>query len=111
MLRIRPDHFWAHCLSAVCRPLQLSQATRARAELNACLQSEPGFAWLYELRGFASYQVAAVDRLAADGLQSKGASLYARAQLQLKAAEADFNKALELLSERPNTGIAIRTSW
>ena len=83
--------------------MQLSQPTRARAELNACLQSEPGFAWLYELRGFASYQVAAVDRLAADGLQSKGASLHSRAQLQLNAAEADFNKALELLSERPNS--------
>ena len=102
VLRIRPDHFWAHCLSAVCA-LQLSQATRARAELNACLQSEPGFAWLYELRGFASYQVAAVDRLAAEGLKAKGASLKARAQLQLNAAEADFNTALELLSERPNT--------
>ena len=102
VLRIRPDHFWAHCLSAVCA-LQLSQATRARADLNACLQSEPGFAWLYELRGFASYQVAAVDRLAAEGLKAKGASLRARAQLQLKAAEADFSKALELLSERPNS--------
>jgi eukaryotic-like serine/threonine-protein kinase len=101
VLLIRPDHFWAHCMSAVCA-LQLSQATRAKAELNACLQSEPRFAWLYELRGFASYQVAALARLAAEGLQAKGATLRAEAQAQLKAAEADFNKALELLSERPN---------
>ena len=101
VLRLRPDHFWAHCLSAICA-LQLSQPTRAKADLNSCLQSEPGFAWLYELRGFASYQVAALDRLAAEGLPAKGNTLRAEAQLQWKAAEADFNKALDLLKERPN---------
>jgi tetratricopeptide (TPR) repeat protein/tRNA A-37 threonylcarbamoyl transferase component Bud32 len=101
VLRIRPDHFWAHCLSAICA-LQLSQATRARAELNACLQRELGFAWLYELRGFAFYQVAALARLAAEGLPAKGTTLRGEAQVQLKAAEADYNKALELLEKRPN---------
>jgi eukaryotic-like serine/threonine-protein kinase len=101
VLRIRPDHFWAHCLSAICA-LQLSQATRARADLNACLQREKEFAWLYELRGFASYQVAALARLAAEGLPAKGTTLRGEAQVQLKAAEADYNKALELLEKRPN---------
>jgi len=100
-LLIQPEHFWAHCLSAICG-LQLSRPIQAKAELNACLQTEPGFAWLYELRGFASYQVAALARLAADNLQTKGHTLRAEVQSQLKAAEADFTRALRLLEQRPN---------
>jgi eukaryotic-like serine/threonine-protein kinase len=100
-LLIQPEHFWAHCLSAICG-LQLSRPIQAKADLNACLQTEPGFAWLYELRGFASYQVAALARLAAENLESKGSSLRAEVQSQLKAAETDFATALELLRQRPN---------
>ena len=88
-------------ISAICC-LQLSQPVQAKAELNACLQTEPGFAWLYELRGFASYQVAALARLAAENLQTKGGTLRDEVELQLKAAERDFTKALELLKQRPN---------
>jgi tetratricopeptide (TPR) repeat protein len=101
VLRIQPDHFWAHCLSAIC-DLQLSRPIQAKAELNACLQTEPSFAWLYELRGFASYQVAVLARLAAENLQTKGNTLRAEMQSQLKAAEADFATALELLKQKPN---------
>ena len=69
-LSIQPEHFWAHCLSAIC-DLQLSEPIPAKAELNACLQTEKGFAWPYELRGFASYQVAALEKLAAEKLPDK----------------------------------------
>jgi len=100
-LLIQPEHFWAHCLSAVCS-LQLKNPVRARTELNACLQTEPGFAWLYELRGFASYQVAALARLAAENLQTKGGPLRDEVELQQKAAERDFARALELLKQKPN---------
>ncbi len=100
-LLVRPEHFWAHCLSAICS-LQLKEPIRAKAELTACLQAEPGFAWLFELRGFASYQVAVLARMAADNLQTKGSTLRAEAQSQQKAAEADFSSALVLLKQSPN---------
>ncbi|MFI5460855.1 MAG: protein kinase [Isosphaerales bacterium] len=100
-LLIQPEHFWAHCLSAICS-LQLSNPVQAKAELNACLQTEPGFAWLYELRGFASYRVAALARVAAENLQTNGGPLRDAVELQQKAAERDFARALELLKQRPN---------
>jgi eukaryotic-like serine/threonine-protein kinase len=100
-LLIQPEHFWAHCLSAICS-LQLAEPIRAQAGLSACLQAEPGFAWLYELRGFAAYKVAALARLAAQNFQTTGTTLSGEIQSQLKAAEADFTRALELLKQRPN---------
>ena len=100
-LLIQPEHFWAHCLSAICS-LQLAEPIRAQAGLSVCLQTEPGFAWLYELRGFASYKVAALARLAAENLQTTGSALRTEAQSQLKAAEADYSSALVLLNESPN---------
>ncbi len=100
-LLIQPEHFWAHCLSAICS-LQLAEPIRAQAGLSACLQTEPGFVWLYELRGFASYKVAALARLAAENLRTRGSTLSGEIQSQLKAAETDFNRALELLKRRPN---------
>ena len=39
------------------------------------LQTEPGFAWLYELRGIASYQVAAIALHEAGGLETKDSML------------------------------------
>jgi serine/threonine protein kinase len=100
-LLVRPEHFWAHCLSAICS-LELKEPIRAKAELTACLQAEPGFAWLFELRGFASYQVAGLARLAAENLQIKGSTLSAEVESQQKAAEADFSTALVLLKANPN---------
>jgi serine/threonine protein kinase/Tfp pilus assembly protein PilF len=96
-----PSHFWAHCLSAVCG-IQLNQPIQARAELNACLQAEPDLPWLYELRGFASYKIAALARTAAESLPVRGSTLRAEMQVQLQAAEADYDKALELLDGAPN---------
>jgi eukaryotic-like serine/threonine-protein kinase len=100
-LLIEPKHFWAHCLSAIC-DLQLSRPSQAKAELHACLQTEPGFAWLYELRGFASEQVGALRNLEASKLPANGSRLRSEAHVQFKAAEADYGTALELLKKRPN---------
>ena len=100
-LRIEPKHFWAHCLSAIC-DLQLSDPIRATTELNACLQINRGFAWLYELRGFASYQVAALKSMYAEKPGANRSMLRSEAHVARSAAEADYGKALELLNERPN---------
>jgi serine/threonine protein kinase/Tfp pilus assembly protein PilF len=96
-----PGHFWAHCLSAICG-IQLNQPIQARAELNACLQAEPGLAWLYELRGFASYKIADLARSAAESLPVRGNTLRTEIQLQLQAAENDYDRALALLDAAPN---------
>ena len=90
-LLIQPEHFWAHCLSAICG-LQLARPIQAKAELNACLQTEPGFAWLYELRGFASYQVAALARLAAEKLQANGSTLRARGSVAAQGSRSRFRQ-------------------
>ncbi len=100
-LQLRPDHFWSHCLSAICN-LQLSTPLPAKADLNACLQSQREFAWLYVLRGFASYQVGVLSRSAAASLPTKGEMLRREAQAQLKACETDYAKALDLLARNPN---------
>ena len=100
-LQIQPDHFWAHCLSAIC-DLQLSFPIQAKAELNACLQTEPRFAWLYELRGFASYQVAALRARRLISCRPGEACCARKSQVQFEAAEADFGTVLELLKMTPN---------
>jgi serine/threonine protein kinase/tetratricopeptide (TPR) repeat protein len=103
-LQLRPDHFWSHCLSAICS-LQLRRPQPAKADLNACLQGrdrQPEFAWLYVLRGFASYQVAALARRAAEMLQTSGGILRREVQVQLRTCEADYATALDLLARKPN---------
>lgn len=100
-LQLHPGHFWAHCLSAVCG-MQLGHAFQAKTELNACLQIEPGLPWLYELRGFASYQIAILAGAAAESLQATGKTLRSEYQLQLRAAESDYASAFELLGSAPS---------
>ncbi len=100
-LQRQPGHFWAHCLSAVCR-MQLGHAFQAKTELTACLQIEPGLPWLYELRGFASYQIAILARAAALSLQAKGRTLRSEYQLQLQTAESDYASAFDLLETAPS---------
>jgi tetratricopeptide (TPR) repeat protein len=97
----QPGHFWAHCLSAI-SSIQLDRPVQARSELTACLQAEPGLAWLYELRGFASWKIAVLARKAAESLQARGRTLRTEIQLQLDAAEADYATAIELLDAAPN---------
>jgi tetratricopeptide (TPR) repeat protein len=80
-LRLQPDHFWARYFLAVCylRTQRPGDARAARDCLTACLSRRPEqpkgavLLWLYVLRGFAHGQLH-----------------------EFAAAEADFQKALEL---------------
>jgi tetratricopeptide (TPR) repeat protein len=96
-----PGHFWAHCLSAICS-IQLDEPIQAKAELTACLQAESGLAWLYNLRGFASYKIARLARMAAESLPVRGRTLRTEVQRQLQDAEADYDRALVLLGAAPD---------
>jgi serine/threonine protein kinase/tetratricopeptide (TPR) repeat protein len=97
----QPGHFWAHCLLAI-SSMQLDRPVPARSELTACLQAEPGLAWLYELRGFASWKIAALARTAAESMQARDRTLRTEIKLQLDAAEADYATAIQLLDAAPN---------
>ena len=101
VLRLQPDHFWAQCLAAICA-IQTNQHGTATNGLNLCLQREPGFVWLYLLRGFAAGQSAVQARMAGKALQIQDGSFEAGAAEQFEAAEADYRKALELLERKPN---------
>ena len=99
MLRHQPDHFWAQCLAAICY-LQLRRPLEAKAGLNACLNQEPDFAWLYLLRGFASSQVGAIFAQAG-GVAAPESNLLGKAEDHFAAAEEDYARALELLERKP----------
>jgi tetratricopeptide (TPR) repeat protein len=74
-LRLRPDHFWALYLSAVCDlRLRPPNPKVAAAKLRECVARHSDFPSLYLLRGYASSQ-------------SKGDD---------EDAEADYEKALKL---------------
>jgi serine/threonine protein kinase/tetratricopeptide (TPR) repeat protein len=72
VLQMRPAHFWAQYLDALCL-LRLHRSAEARAQLTACLAQRADFVWIYLLRGFAHGELQAFD-----------------------AAEADFQKALQM---------------
>jgi tetratricopeptide (TPR) repeat protein/predicted Ser/Thr protein kinase len=92
-LRVQPGHFWAHALAAVaCLQPELRRPEPARVHLTACLHREPGLAWLYVLRGFASYEAAA---LAPDTPPAGAGSPFG-------LAEADYRTAETLLAEAPD---------
>ena len=97
----QPGHFWSNCLSAICC-LQLQRPVPAWSKLTACLQTEPDLAWLHELRGFASYQIAGLARSAAETMQARGGTLRSEIEHQLQSAEADYQRALELLDAAPS---------
>jgi tetratricopeptide (TPR) repeat protein/tRNA A-37 threonylcarbamoyl transferase component Bud32 len=103
----QPDHFWARCLSAICA-LQTKQPLAAKVGLNACLEHEPGFAWLYLLRGYASGQVAAQALNAAKVLPDQADELRYGAEIQFEAAEADYRTAASILDgqPKPNEGLS-----
>ncbi len=98
-LRHQPNHFWAQCLSAICY-LQLQRPLEAKAGLNACLNQDPDFAWLYLLRGFASGQVGAIFAQAG-GVAAQASNLLGKAEDHFAAAEQDYARALELLERKP----------
>ena len=99
VLRHQPDHFWAQCLAAICF-LQLQRPLEAKASLNACLNQERDFAWLYLLRGFASGQVGSIFARAG-GVAAQASNLLGKAEDHFVAAEEDYARALELLERKP----------
>jgi tetratricopeptide (TPR) repeat protein/tRNA A-37 threonylcarbamoyl transferase component Bud32 len=105
-LRLQPDHFGAHCLTAVCC-LQLNEPSQAIPELTACLMRAPDLPWLYVLRGFAATLVATNVRDAArlvptqPGEAEGEGAVRTDERLQFVAAEEDFERACTLLAGRP----------
>jgi eukaryotic-like serine/threonine-protein kinase len=88
-IQLERDQFWAHALSALCwlQP-KIDMPVLAKASLTTCLEREPGFAWLYILRGFASSRIPARSpQEAARGFEN---------------AEADYDRAWKLLAQMPN---------
>jgi tetratricopeptide (TPR) repeat protein len=105
-LQIKPDDFWAHCLSAVCW-LRLNQPIEAKASLNACLQRERQFAWLYLLRGLASSQVAGItyrlmEREKEKEKRSGPTPSPDPVDRQFEVADSDYRRASLLLDRTPN---------
>ncbi|MBX9791183.1 MAG: protein kinase [Pirellulales bacterium] len=72
-LRLKPERFWAQYFLAATQ-LQLGQPRDALANLTACISRRPDFAWCYLLRGLARGEIG-----------------------ELKKAEADYARAIELL--------------
>src|SRR5262249_53141125 len=52
-LRLKPDHFWAKCLMGISY-IQTGRFEAAKSCVTDCHEADPGFAWLYLIRGFAS---------------------------------------------------------
>ena len=100
-LRTKPDHFWAGCLLAICY-IQTSRFEAAKSCLNAPLQTDPEFAWLYLLRGFASGQLAARYLALVKGSPGREAALKSAAEFEFGEAEADFREALTRLGSTPD---------
>jgi tetratricopeptide (TPR) repeat protein len=103
-LRLRPDHFWAKCLQAICY-IQTSRYEGAKSSLDGCLQTDPQFAWLYLLRGFASGQLGARYRNLVKTSPGREAALKASAEFEFGEAEADFQQALNRLGSTPDNDL------
>jgi tetratricopeptide (TPR) repeat protein len=100
-LQLRPDHFWANCLLGICY-VQTARFEASKSCLTACLQTDPEFAWLYLLRGFASGQIGARDLNLAKASPGGDATLKEKAEFEFKEAEADLHAALERLGRAPD---------
>jgi tetratricopeptide (TPR) repeat protein/tRNA A-37 threonylcarbamoyl transferase component Bud32 len=100
-LRLEPDHFWANCLLAI-GYLQTSRFEAAKSCLTACLQTDPDFAWLYLLRGFASGQLGARSPGGHPGSPGREVAPKTSAEFEFNEAEADFHEALERLGRTPD---------
>jgi serine/threonine protein kinase/predicted Zn-dependent protease len=109
-LRSDPDHFWAQYFLAVCQ-LKLDRPREAVAHLTACLSRQPGFAWVYLLRGHAygclgDFQTAEADFQKASQLDASQYGLYVnRAATRIKQgklaeARADLRQAIALKPEQ-----------
>ncbi len=105
-LRKKPDHFWAKCLQAICY-IQTGQPEAARANLNSCIDTDPDFAWLFLLRGFASGQVGNKRSDLAKGNPGRKSALDRSANYEFDAAEADFQIAGEKLKTSPDGDLQV----
>jgi tRNA A-37 threonylcarbamoyl transferase component Bud32/Tfp pilus assembly protein PilF len=84
-LLLQPDHFWAQYLLALCHlRAEAPRFGEAVAGLTACLARRSDHVWLYLLRGYAQ---AEAGHAAAD-------------PVQLRAADADYRRAADLLGRR-----------
>src|SRR5262249_28743912 len=92
---------WAKYHKAICY-IQLAQFDAAKSCLDACLQTDPGFAWLYLMRGFVSGQLGnRYLRLAKESPKPAPASSE-RANFEFDEAEADLHEALDRLKQVPD---------
>jgi tetratricopeptide (TPR) repeat protein len=73
--------------------IQTGQFSAAKARLDDCITTDPEFAWLYLLRGFASSTFAA---------RNLAAGKTPTANFEFNLAEADFSQALERLQRAPD---------
>ena len=103
-LRQNPDHFWAKCLQAICY-IKIHRHEAAKSCLNDCVQTDPNFAWLYLLRGFASGQLGAKFLGLVKSSPGREAALTTSAEFEFGEAEADFHKALERLKITPDADL------
>jgi len=103
-LRHKPDHFWAKCLQAICY-LRTARPDAAKASLNACIETDRDFAWLYLLRGYASGQIGNRYLGAVKDLPGQDAGLRKSAEHEFNEAEADFAAAIELLKNAPDVDL------
>ena len=83
----------------------------AKLGLSACIEHEPEFAWLHFLRGVASGQAAVQARVAGKTLKIEDGSIEAAVEVQFDAAEADYQKALELLDRQAATTSCAGSCW
>ena len=98
---IQPDHFWAHCLSAICS-LQLCATDPAQGRAQCLLAGRTELRLALRATGLRLVQGrrAGAGRLTI--FSTTGRTLSGEIQSHLKAAEADFTRALELLEAEPN---------
>jgi tetratricopeptide (TPR) repeat protein len=78
VLLVKAGDFWARYFLSACF-VRLNRPDQAQAFLTDCISQQPGFVWLYLMRGFASGQ-----------------------RDQFNAAEEDFAKAEQLLKAQPD---------
>jgi tetratricopeptide (TPR) repeat protein len=100
-LRLKPDHFWAQCLLAICY-YRTTRFEGAKSGLTACLQGNPDLAWLYYFRALASGQIAAKYLGLVQHSPGREAALRAGAEFEFHEAEADFREALARLGSKPD---------
>ncbi len=103
-LRIKPHHFWAKCLQAICY-IRTARPEAAKANLNACIETDGDFAWLYLLRGYASGQIGNRYQRALEDSPSHDPGPKKLAEHEFNEAEADFLAAADLLKKAPDADL------